>query len=283
MLRNTFIKHTTLVFPMSDLDLIESSKDKLNNLFTRLKELNEIKKMSSTKIVQLIKDAKEMREFKKKLTETVRTNKQNREEVNKKLKKLFNELKPIQKEREKFGETDNPRFLQTRIDKIEWTIMTENVPFKKEQEMTKERLVLEEQLEKALERHSLQKDERSLFKKIKELRQEQRLFHMNVISNSQEWDKVNAAANELSGKIDKLRDEFMPIEDEIKQVRSRIDELKGKVKEGEFNVKEKQDKNEKKIISEKLEVLKEKFKKNKKLTNDDLLILQSSDEELSLE
>jgi uncharacterized coiled-coil DUF342 family protein len=158
----------------------QSNNEKLDELFKRLKELNETKSKSSSKIKQLISRIKELRILKKKITDIVKTNKTNREEINQKLQKLFSELKPLKQEKEKFGEIGDPRYLQNRINKIEWVIITENIPYEKEQELTKERLLLEEQLKKALERYALQKDERNLVKQVDELKTEQRIFQMSL-------------------------------------------------------------------------------------------------------
>jgi uncharacterized coiled-coil DUF342 family protein len=261
----------------------QSNNEKLDELFKRLKELNETKSKSSSKIKQLISRIKELRILKKKITDIVKTNKTNREEINQKLQKLFSELKPLKQEKEKFGEIGDPRYLQNRINKIEWVIITENIPYEKEQELTKERLLLEEQLKKALERYALQKDERNLVKQVDELKTEQRIFHSNVIANSKEWEKVDKEITGISAEIDKSKATLKPAEDEIKKIRAEIGEHKGKITAVETQSKNRFEVQKKNTILDKFRELKERFKKKKKLTTDDLLVLQSSEEELPLE
>jgi len=261
----------------------ELTAAEVDTLFKRLDELKELGSKNSTRLRQLIIEVKQFRELKRKITETVRQNKTKREEANKELQKLFSELKPLKQEKEKFGNVGDPREIQARIDRIEWQIITEVIPFKKEQEMTKERLMLEEQLQKALERHVAEKDEISLIRKITDLRQEQKLFHSNVIANSKEWEKVDKELNEISSKIDVLRKELKPVESEIDQIKAKIGEFRNKERTAEVTSKERREIQKKKAIADKFEEVKEKFKKKKKLTTEDLLVIQSAEEELPLE
>jgi uncharacterized coiled-coil DUF342 family protein len=262
---------------------IQNSPSNLETMFTRLKELNEVRQKSISKIKALISELSNIRDLKNKKTEIVKQNKEKRNSITKELQKLLGELKPIKEEKDKFGEIGSPKAIQARIDAIEWSIITGDIPFKKEQELTKERLLLEEKLEKALQRYSIQKDENSLIDKINDLRTEQRLFHSNVIANSSEWEKLDKQIKETIPKLDKLRTDLKPVEEEIMQIRSQIGESKGKAQEEERTSKRRYESDAQRTVSAKFAELKERFKKKKKLTTDDLLILQSVGEDLPLD
>ena len=261
------------------------SQKKLNELFIRSKLLTENKKKIILKIKGLNEEIKSAINKKKEISEIVKKNKGERSKLIEQIKQRITLIKSIPRSKK----IENPSRIKNIIKKIDWAIQTEVMPYEKEKELTKKIKELTKELKEAEKMVQNLKKRAKIEKEIKNLEQEKRIFHSMVIASSNQWrvlqskiDEFKKSKKTLSKDIDKINAEITSINKEIHNVKNSLN--KEKAKKDETNAKEKNIQNErmKHKIRKKLNEIIEKFKKKKKLTKDDLMVLQASDEEIDL-
>ena len=231
--------------------------------------------------------AKSIINKKKELSEIVKRNKEERSKSIEQIKQRINLIKKIPKSKE----IESPHKIRKIIEKIDWTIQTEVMPYEKEKELTKKIKELTKELEEAEKAVQSSKERAKIEREIQNLEQEKRIFHSTVISHSNQWKALQSKIDEfqknkknVSSSIDQINAEITSINKEIHEIKSELNEEKSKRIEADTKEKDIQNKKIKHKIREKLNEVLERFKKKKKLTTDDLLVLQATDDdEIKLE
>ena len=255
--------------------------ENLRDLFSEVKNLRDKKRNMLDKIRVINNSIHTKMEKKKEIAKIVKKNKGERGRIVEEIKKLMEKLKSIPKSDIK----EDPRRIRKLIERLDWKIQTEVMPYKKEQELTKKIKELQVQAEELEKKYIGMRERGKIENEIKHLEQEKRLLHSTVISYSKQWKEIHSEIeslmekkNELFKKMDEINSKVKEIDAKIDSVKKEIGREKAKRIEAEVLEREKRSKIIKDKINEKLLEVKEKFKHKKKLTKDDLMILQAADE-----
>jgi uncharacterized coiled-coil DUF342 family protein len=249
-----------------------------------LGKLFDEKKKRISSLRTLIEAFRDYKKARNELNEKVRENKTKRDALKTEINAVLTQFRSAKEKAEEFI---HPGSIRSRIEKIEWKIQTEIMPFKKEQELTKERLQLEEELKKALEKMKEKKELNKLRTELTLKIAEERKFHEEVLKYSKESSEKHRLASEALQKIKEERKRLKEMVPEIDSLKQRLDVLRKEHFEEKQKVEAKKqeelsvtERGIRQRISDKFQVLKEKFAKKKKLTTEDLLVIQSSKEDI---
>ncbi len=270
---------------------IRELHSKLNSEDRKKEDLFREKKRIGSEIHSKIRNASEYKEKRNSLTSIVKNTKLSKEELEKKLTDLESEIAKLKEDRKKVLEksgVDDPVMLKRTIKKLEYRIETEAISFEKEKEIMKSLSKMRKQLEKASESHAI---ERQLDHKFRDLRdvKEQLEMHKKIVQHSaKESQKHHVELIESSKEIDDLRSKEEQFEENIQKIKSDInalgteldaklaqmDVVRKKLQDNNVQLKEDIEKSKQEILKQKDTAVQEKIKSGKKLTTEDLLILQ---------
>ncbi|MDI3483926.1 MAG: phosphoserine phosphatase [Methanobacteriaceae archaeon] len=252
------------------LSIILKERDELNK---KAKEKKELRDELNKKVKENLELAIEFRDKRNEINKIVEENKRLRDETNKKIRKL------------KWSSTGRKRLnLEKKIKNIDKIIETQVLDMKKENELVNRAKDLRRELAK------IQEDEKTQKKAIK-LKKLSEKYHENVVKLSKQAQEYHEKMTEQFQKTDKIRaraDEahkefvkFMKLaskkHEESKKILKRIKQANIEIK----RIKSRMDsvnaaKSRKRRILEKkrAEEIYKLFKDGKKLTKDELLLLQ---------
>lgn len=264
---------------------------KLNGLDNRKEDLFRDKRKIGSDIYSRIKNSKENRNKRDSLTGVVKNTKMSKEEIEARINVLENEIKTLKDDRKKLLDklgVEDPIRLKKNIKGLEFKIETEGLTFEKEKEMMKVLSKMKKQYESSKSVGNMEKQIDIKFREIRELRQElditkkivqhsakeSQKHHVEMIESSKEIDELRKKEAEIDEKIDSIKKEMHGITEELDKRNAKIDELRNLLHDSNVQLKEDVDKQNKEILRHKDEEVKEKLKTGKKLTTEDLLILQ---------
>ena len=259
---------------------ISEHKEEINSLFEEKKELVSTKREMFRRLKKMIENIKILRSERSERVKKLKEHVGEREELKKGLKTLVSELRKLKDEKRKFGTSKTPRNLKNEIERIEWKIITDVLPFKKEQELTKKRVELEEELEEASGRASVYKDERKLKQDITLKVAREKSEHAEFVKYANKADEIKANIKKLSDEIEKQKKALDEINKKLDKNTARRKELSKLISKSKSKIEKKKKSKNQKAIEGKLAEVKRKFKEKKKLTTDDLIVLSASDENL---
>jgi len=259
----------------------EDYRTELNKVFQELKQKNTEKNAISKNLNNLYDKVKEYRSKRLDCFNVLKSSKSEREKLKAEVKSLVSKLKEHQEEKKKFGSADNPRILKAQITKIEWKIQTEVMSYNKEKELTKIRKEIEEKLKSAMQKSSAFKKEFSTRSEIASKVFDEQSKHENVIKCATESQKLRQEIESASQKISEEKNKRKQLNDQINSLKKRIDEIKTVLKEESLKTIDNEVEKSKQGLKDKIREVKEKFSKSKKLTSDDILVLQSNPDEIS--
>lgn len=252
------------------LTKVAEERDKLNQ---EAKNFRTLRDDLNSSLKENLNNAIEFRDKRNKFNEEVEKNKKLREKANKELKSM--EWASGKKDRIK---------IENEIKKIEKTIETKVLDIRKENELVKKSTDLRKKLkeiqedeevrEEALE---LRKTSESYHAKVVEFSDEAQIAHDKMLEYFKKTDEIRSKADdahkkfvECKEKASAKHDKFRAILDEIHKINKKI----GKVKSEKRHIENKASKKRNLQEKEKAEEIYQKFKKGKKLSTDELLLLQ---------
>ena len=280
--------------------------NEISNLREEIKTLKE-RRSSLALEIRRIKDEK------KELIEEIKKARQRLKSVREELSKLKNERSKLVKQRKekvrRMREIKSKLFsgkevlnsskkskglsvskIRSRIDELEWKIITESLPLEVENEIVREISKLEGLLEKALETERLKAES-------KELRAELKGITIILSDLNGKIGKLSSGIEKVRENIGKLKSEVNRLQDEIelknRLIREKVKELVNvsekiestyasyrKLQEELKNLRFRRKKElEEKIISRKREIALNKLRKGERLSFDDLKVLYNRDGE----
>ena len=280
---------------MSELNSIKSEikdlRGKLNTLDRKKEDFFKDKRKIGSDIYSRIKNAQDFKSKRDSLTGVVKNTKMSKEELEERYKVLDSEIKILKDEKKKVLDklgVDDPQKLKRSIKALEFKIETEGLSFEKEKELMK---VLSKMKKQYASVESVNNVEKQLDVKFRELRdirsqldmtkkivqhsaKESQKHHVELMESSKEIDDLKSKEGELEEKIGSIKGEMHGITEELDKRNARMDELRKLLHENNVQLKEDVDKQNQEILKHKDEEVKEKLKTGKKLTTEDLLILQ---------
>ncbi|KZX10621.1 phosphoserine phosphatase SerB [Methanobrevibacter filiformis] len=268
---------------------VRQQKDEREQLITQIaaereefnkeaKEQRKIRDELNDSLKESLKLAIEFRDKRNKINESVEENKKLRDAVNDKLKKLeFSS-----------GRRDKIK-LENEIAKIDKIIETRVLDIKKENQLVKNANDLRKQLNEIQEDEKLKNEAQALKKeseehhaKVVELSEDAQKFHENMLTYFRETDEIRTSADNAHKLFVKSRKAASAKHEEFKIVLSEIHVINKKL--GNSRPKRRSSNNDRQFNAkknreekEKAEDIFDKFKKGKKLTTEELLLLQKHD------
>jgi len=249
---------------------LTEERDKLNQ---EAKCFRELRDNLNTSLKENLDKAVEYRNKRNKINEEVEKYKKKRDQANRELKNL----------EWKSGKRDIIK-VKNEIKKIDKTIETRVLDIKKENELVKEATDLRRKLQKMQKDEIVQKEAIELKKisesyhaKVVELSENAQSAHEEMVECFRKTDDIRSKADDAHKKFIETRENASRKHEDLKAVLADIHKIKksvDKIKVQKLNLE-----NEiimKKNIKEKAlaEGIYEKFKEGKKLTTDELLLLQ---------
>jgi len=252
------------------LTKVAENRDKLNQ---EAKDFRTLRDDLNRSLKENLNKAIEFRNKRNKFNEEVEKNKKLREKANKELKTM--EWASGKKDRIN---------IENEIKKIEKTIETKVLDIRKENELVKKSTDLRKKLKEIQEDEEvreeaieLRKISESYHSKVVEFSDEAQIAHDKMLEYFNKTDEIRAKADdahkkfiECKEKASKKHDEFKAILDEIHKINKKI----GRVKSEKRHIENKASKKRNLQEKEKAEEIYQKFKEGKKLSTDELLLLQ---------
>jgi len=255
---------------------ISEHKQEISELLASKKELIFLKQAMVKRLRSMISNIKVLRLEKAEKVDELKKHRLERDRIKAELKPLFSDLKYLNELNQKYGKQMGSRQLQREIDAIEWKIISGTIPFKTEQELTKQRMVFEEELEKAAEKDVLRKKKKDLRQNITFEIAKEREFHEEFVKHAKEADKFRSQITVTSEEIDKQKSSLDEVNAKLDKAEEKIKELKNKIRHKTEKIKKIKESKNKSIMDSKLKEVRERFKKKRKLTTDDLIVLGAS-------
>jgi uncharacterized coiled-coil DUF342 family protein len=281
------------------IDKMKQAKDEVGLLKEKLSNLNAEKEMWFTKkgefsesIKKSIGEIKDLKNKRNELTTKVKTLKKERDELN---KEISENVKVIVKEKKEAGPMPeikgkriSPGKIRQEIEQLEFKLQTEPMGFDKEQKIRKQIKAQEKILLEFEEQYKTTKDLRdasnktsklkkranAIHKEVQGIAQESQDVHEKLIEKSKEVDDYKVKEEEAYKKFLELKEEFNKLNQELQDKHKVFFETKQKDKEKKVQAAKKKQKEDEKTIKEKTKEVEEKITNRKKLTTEDLLIMQ---------
>src|SRR3989339_842642 len=270
---------------------LKNLRSKYNDLDRKKEDLFREKRKISSDIFSRIKNAKENKDKRNSLTGVVKTTKMSKEELENKINEIEKEITKLKEDKKKILEelgVDDPQNLKKQIKHLEFKIETEGLTFEKEKEIMKVLSKMKKQYESAKDVDNIEKTLHIKFRDVRNLHQELDLtkkivqhsakesqkHHVEMIESSKEIDELKYKEAEYEEKIGAIKAEIHALTEQLDAKNAQIDEVRKVLHENNVQLKEDVDKQNKEILKQKDEEVQDKLKKGKKLTTEDLLILQ---------
>ena len=271
---------------------IKNVEEEVSSLKKKLDDLNESKEHWFAKksefgnqIKELIGRVKDLKKDRNSLTNEVKDLKKKRDSLNKEIG-----INPAVKRTVVVnGRKVNVGKIKKEHDDLEFKIQTTPMSFDKEQKMMKRVKELRKQLDSA-KKDKAEKDESvKLSKEAKEIKEKANNIHKSLKDKADKSQEIHETLISESKKIDELKEQeesaykkffelkktFTDLNNELKDKLRSIRDIQKKTK---TNKKAKEKEQQKELIAEKAKDVEEKISKKKKLTTEDILILQRSED-----
>ncbi len=277
-------------------DLIKSIKKIKREIIDSKQELTKVNEQKETwfkkkeelknQISSLIKKIKELKSVSDKSTISLKKLTQERDKYNKKVKELILKIKEINKDHKL--KDYKPKNVNEQIEELEQKIETEPLTFEQEQRTMKKikQLKKEQQGDNALK--EIYNSSKNISEAIEENKKRAEEYHNQILGLMHQKKNFETFAN-LSKEIQLLKKEqetafnrfiefknkFSGLNDKLKDNLSDLNKNQKELKKQEKDTKEERTK---KKVKEKTKEVEEKIKQKKKLTTEDLLIYQQSED-----
>ncbi|MGV8162979.1 MAG: coiled-coil protein [Candidatus Nanoarchaeia archaeon] len=276
---------------------VSSLKDKLTELntekeawFSKKAEISE----SIKKNIVLIKELKDKRnEYTNKVKELKKERDVMNSEITTNIKKIVTEKKDAGITKESYS--DNPRDrrkspsrIKAEMDKLEFRLETQPMSFDKEQKIRKEIRDMKKEYDElkgknklsdevkvmSSQTNSLKKKANTVHKEIQKYAKESQDAHEALIAKSNEVDELKKKEEEAYNKFLELKTEFSKLSGELQEKSKDFHESKQKIDSVGREAAKKKHQEEQEVMREKTKEVEEKISKRKKLTTEDLLVMQ---------
>ncbi|MBD3262840.1 hypothetical protein GF374_00480 [Candidatus Woesearchaeota archaeon] len=232
------------------------------------KEKNNLEK----ELGSLIKKAKETRDEKTKIDTEIKTLKEQREKSNKELKAMFSKLSKI-KQKLGLGKKNHKKSsakIRKQIDAIEFSIQTEVLKFEREKKYMAHIKALKQELKDIEAEESKYKDLVDFKKEISKTKQNADAIHEKIQNIAQKSSDLFENLTKYSKKITDTKKRKNELQKKLKKIKSEINRLNQKLGE---SLKDWSKTSPAPVPVKDINIM-DKFKKKKRLTTEDILMLQ---------
>jgi phosphoserine phosphatase len=249
------------------------------------------KRKISSDIHSRIREAKDYRDKRNNLTAAVKNTKHSKEEIEEKVKALESDIHALKEEKGKLMAkigVDDPMMLKKNIKKMEFRIETEGLTFEKEKELMKVLGKMKKQYDSTKAITDIESKLGPKFRELRDLKEmmemtrkivqvsakESQKHHVELIESSKEIDELKKKEDDFEAGTDKYKTEINAAGEELNKKLEQMDAIKKKLSDNNVKFREDIEKSNNEILKQKDEQVQEKIKAGKKLTTEDLLILQ---------
>lgn len=197
------------------------------------------------------------------------------------MKKMAASLQGMHEKAQKADVKENTGLLRKKLDELEWAHQTHAGSYEKELQIWDGMKHLDAILKEAEKRDGILKEEKELFSRLKSVRGAHDRKHSEVLSLSKEWEKEQAELEKHNSLSALLREELEKISAQITAAKAETEGIRSKelaerqIERTEVKKEEKKAADaEKAILDKKAREVLEKLRTGKKLTGDDLYIIQ---------
>ncbi len=285
---------------LKELDLTKKEiielKDQLNksnyNKETWFKNKENLRK----EIYNSINKFKEIKKIKDEFNINLQNLKKQRDNYNKEVKNFIESLRQLKKQRtdllKKYNFKINPLTTKDKILQLEQKIETEGLQFKDEQKLMKKINQLKKIAEQTKDVENIVNEINSLYKKIEDSRKKADDVHKKIKQNlklktdykdlidvTNKIDSLKKQHEDVFKKFLEYKNEFSKINHLLKEKLIKANYIKSKMNEIDLAFKLNKEKEEREKISEKTQLVENKLKRGEKLTREDLIVFQHSENE----
>ena len=252
----------------------------MNELQNQLSKLLEKKKKHQFSLKELNDSIKELKNYRDKENARVKEYKKLRSEALKKVNELHKKLSSLQKHFE-VGEDSNYFALKKDYDALNWKYQTEVFSPRVEKRIVAELDELERRMLASKEAKQAKQKLSKIYKKLKKARAEANHYHEMVVNHARESEKHHQALLKLYDRKDAIKERLKEFDAEINSIKRQLNERYAKIKKEGKQAKEemqeykrmKDNAYRKKLKKKAAEAL-EKFKKGKKVTIEELALIE---------
>lgn len=243
-------------------------------------------------ISNLIKDIKTDKSTRDSCTSEVKSKKGERDNINNLIKQKIEEVRKLNAEKaetlKRYHIQSDPSQIKSQMDQLEHKLETEVMSFDKEKELMKAINDMKKSYDEVKKLSAVWERAHALSKEIEELKRqsdsahrelqtkakESQQKHETLIATSDEVKKLSKDEKDAFDKFIEAKKKFTAINQELKTELTAINELQGRIGElKEENVSKHRNEEHDKL-EELGQTVQEKLKSGKKLTTEDLLVMQ---------
>lgn len=270
---------------------VETLKKEIHLISTKLKELSDQKEEHykqknslDAKLNKLISKAKQHKDDKKETDNKIKVLKKEREKANVLFNKALTDLREAQNRRRemiKKSSVVSPNKIRAQIKDLEYKIQTEALKFEKEKKIMGQINKLKLELEKSLAEQNKFKEVEEFKKQSQDLKKKADDVHKEIQACADKSSKLFDDLTKLSKDIADIKAKRNTSQVVLKGLKSQISQLNHKLSKtlkewsgiADHTMKRRA-KRGLELVHKKTEEVKEKLKAKKKLTTDDILLLQ---------
>jgi len=284
---------------------VSTLKDKLSSLNTDKEAWFSKKGEISEQIKKNIILIKELKDKRNECTNKVKELKKERDvlnvEITSNIKKIVSEKKdmPVVKEapaKESYSSRDSysrdrkksPSKIKSDMEALEFRLETQPMSFDKEQKIRKEIRVMKKEFEEIKGKHKVSDEVKAISSQTNVLKKKANLIHRDIqkfakesqdahellIAKSNEVDDLKKQEEDAYNKFLELKGEFTKLSGELQDKSKSVYENRQKVDASNRETSRKKHQEEQEVMREKTKEVEEKISKRKKLTTEDLLVMQ---------
>lgn len=263
---------------------LDSLKEKKEELFGQKQGLLDQRKDAMIKMRAIRAEISAVKSQRNQFNQLVQENKKRRSAADTKIKQLSNEIQALRQSQASGQIPGRAPEIEKKLKGLEWRYQTQALTPAEDKKMSRQIQELTMHLGALKERDKAKNGLFSKSQEIGDIQKEQKIFHLNVLTNAerseakhQELMSLYKRTDELKAEKEKLDGQLGPISDKISEIkgalRKEFDDIKADKEKETSKVQARQDK----LLDEKAKAVKEKIKNGKKLTTQDILIIQQAD------
>ncbi len=278
---------------------LSERKERVSELKLQLSEINihkekwfKEKDSYNKQISSLIKQIRSDRSKRNSFTKQIKFDKEKRDKLNKEASDKINQINKLNQEKrellKKYNITGDPFELKKQIDDLEHTFEIEVFSIEQEKKIMKEIKELKKKFSEVKSLVSVWEKGKNFSEEVRRLKKEKDSIHNKIQTQAKQGQEKHEAIITSSKGIDELKEkeakafeqflkykkDFTELNEKLKDELSKMSLLNTKVNSDRKQQKQIEEKKNKELIETKEKNVEEKIKKRKKLTTEDLLILQ---------
>jgi uncharacterized coiled-coil DUF342 family protein len=276
---------------------IKAIREELDKISSEKESWYSKKESYKSQIATILNNVKSLKQERNDLTKQVQVSKTERELVEHKLPELQNKIENLKKQREtlsaKFGQRFDYGKLRREIEALTQKIETMPMSFENEKKTMVMIKAKRKELKSADEINTLSKQIREIAQEIDVFRNIRNISHSKVqsiarnsqekhvgmVTEAQKIDELKALEHEAFEKFKDLKTKFKDKSLELKDLQKSLSDTNKALGFEREEVAKVRHSEQRKSLEDKRKIVQERFMKGEKLSTDDLLILQTSDDD----